>query len=225
MALKCIDCGQIFNDDLKECPNCGCPSNVCEHIEENHSEEPRNEKNEQPNKNSYEPIHETFNEKPHYFPNHFILNFLLKDPKVLTRYPIGELEKRHPFWGWVFGPIHLTCKDESAKEQYDVINNIFYALNLLGKAAVYAFLWLFFKAWIAVLIMYGSYFLSVLIISSVGIIGIVCALPFVIIAILSSAWITLEEFIAIVKSIHRYWPQFNKVCRRLCKRFVCAMKN
>ncbi len=31
--LKCADCGQIFNDRLSECPNCGCPVDVnTEHI-------------------------------------------------------------------------------------------------------------------------------------------------------------------------------------------------
>ena len=28
--IKCIDCGQVFNDTLKECPKCGCPVNECD---------------------------------------------------------------------------------------------------------------------------------------------------------------------------------------------------
>ena len=28
--LKCAECGQIFNDNLNECPNCGCPASECE---------------------------------------------------------------------------------------------------------------------------------------------------------------------------------------------------
>ncbi len=27
--LKCTECGQIFDGNLNECPNCGCPSNEC----------------------------------------------------------------------------------------------------------------------------------------------------------------------------------------------------
>ena len=27
--LKCKDCGQVFDSNLNECPNCGCPSNEC----------------------------------------------------------------------------------------------------------------------------------------------------------------------------------------------------
>ena len=31
MALmKCSECGQIFDGNLKECPNCGCPASECE---------------------------------------------------------------------------------------------------------------------------------------------------------------------------------------------------
>jgi len=32
--LKCAECGQIFNDNLNECPNCGCPASECEKIAE-----------------------------------------------------------------------------------------------------------------------------------------------------------------------------------------------
>lgn len=27
---KCTECGQIFDENLNECPNCGCPANECE---------------------------------------------------------------------------------------------------------------------------------------------------------------------------------------------------
>lgn len=28
--MKCSECGQIFDGNLKECPNCGCPASECE---------------------------------------------------------------------------------------------------------------------------------------------------------------------------------------------------
>ena len=38
MALiKCTECGQVFENHLKECPNCGCPANECV-IAANHNE-------------------------------------------------------------------------------------------------------------------------------------------------------------------------------------------
>lgn len=30
--LKCVECGQIFNENQDECPNCGCPASECERI-------------------------------------------------------------------------------------------------------------------------------------------------------------------------------------------------
>ncbi|MDD5870002.1 MAG: DUF805 domain-containing protein [Bacteroidales bacterium] len=32
--LKCVECGQIFNENQNECPNCGCPASECEKIAE-----------------------------------------------------------------------------------------------------------------------------------------------------------------------------------------------
>lgn len=32
--LKCAECGQIFNENQNECPNCGCPASECEKIAE-----------------------------------------------------------------------------------------------------------------------------------------------------------------------------------------------
>lgn len=32
--LKCTECGQIFNENQNECPNCGCPASECEKIAE-----------------------------------------------------------------------------------------------------------------------------------------------------------------------------------------------
>lgn len=33
-SLKCIECGQIFDNSLNECPNCGCPASECENLVE-----------------------------------------------------------------------------------------------------------------------------------------------------------------------------------------------
>ena len=32
--IKCKECGQVFNDNLNECPNCGCPASECEELKE-----------------------------------------------------------------------------------------------------------------------------------------------------------------------------------------------
>ena len=30
--LKCTECGQVFDGNLKDCPNCGCPASECEKV-------------------------------------------------------------------------------------------------------------------------------------------------------------------------------------------------
>lgn len=207
MALKCIECGQIFNDGLNECPNCGCPASECEKVENNHS-------NVHVGNENLGNIHGSFNEKQHYSP-FSPNNSLFKDPKLLAKYPIGELEKRHPFWGWLFGPWHLTCKDENNREQYDVINNIFYAFNVFWKMLIYPTIWTVLKAWIAIVIF---------VVLFVILVNIDMGAVLVIIALFST-YLSFLYIIGIGKSLHRYWPQFHKVWRRLCKRFVNAMKD
>ena len=33
--MKCTDCGHVFDSGLEECPNCGCPANICDNYTEN----------------------------------------------------------------------------------------------------------------------------------------------------------------------------------------------
>lgn len=35
--LKCTECGQIFEEGLKECPNCACPASECEKVAESNT--------------------------------------------------------------------------------------------------------------------------------------------------------------------------------------------
>lgn len=32
--IKCIDCGQVFDNKLADCPKCGCPASECEIVTE-----------------------------------------------------------------------------------------------------------------------------------------------------------------------------------------------
>lgn len=47
--IKCTECGQIFDENLKQCPNCGCPASECKPIEDS------TEKTENTNTNNSEP--------------------------------------------------------------------------------------------------------------------------------------------------------------------------
>ncbi len=231
--VKCPDCGTEYSANLKACPECGCPNDewLTPDAEEHQTKEPQTDdqrvgaiaqtecQEEDEDKGT---IHSSFNEATPYSPfssDHF----LFRDPKPLSDYPIGELEKRHPFWGWLFGPWHLTCNNEINREQYDVINNIFYAFNLIFKAIIYPAIWTFFKAWLIVLIFIVATLLlgrAAISSNSVGLIGFIGIL-YVVLYI----YVAIVYIFGIGRSLHRYWPQFHKVWRRLCKRFVKAMKN
>ena len=134
--VKCPDCGELYSEKLQSCPNCGCP---------NDSWKPKQEEKPQEstmsNQTDYE---EDFNENGQYSP-FSPTSWFFADPWPLKNYPRKAFEKKHPFLGWLFGPWYLTCKNESEKEEYAVINNIFYFFNLIFKTIVYANLWAFFK--------------------------------------------------------------------------------
>ena len=220
MALKCIECGQVFNDKLNECPNCACPASECEKVEHDNSD--THVTNE-----DIGIIHGSFNEKPHYSP-FSSENKIFEDPNLLAQYPIGELEKRHPFWGWLLGPWHLTCKDESSREQYDVINNIFYALNVLLKALVYTVVWTFLKTWIVIvafLVVSVVVFVVLENTDGAAVVFYLVGIVYIFVYIFVCLYCFFFHIVGIGKSLHRYWPQFHKVWRRLCKRFVNSMKN
>ena len=137
--VKCPDCGGLYSENVQSCPNCGCP---------NDNWKPQTEEVKEQQQEPIEPIsteyEEDFNENGQYSP-FSPTSWFFADPWPLKNYPRKAFEKKHPFLGWLFGPWYLTCKNESEKEKYAVINNIFYFFNLIFKTIVYANLWAFFK--------------------------------------------------------------------------------
>lgn len=235
--VKCPDCGTEYSANLKACPECGCPNDEWGTREAEQQQAPGhqtedaqddNQRAEATPQHEYEEeteekgtIHGSFNEDTPYSP-FSPDSFLFRDPRPLNDYPIGELERRHPFWGWLFGPWHLTCNDERNKEQYDVINNIFYAFNLIFKAVVYPAVWTFFKVWLIVLIFIIAALLLGKAAASSGSFGLMGFIG--ILYVVLYIYVAFVYIFGIGKSLHRYWPQFHKVWRRICKRFVKSMK-
>lgn len=131
--VKCPDCGEVYSENMQSCPNCGCP---------NDNWKPKQE--EQVHETTPTDYEEDFNENGQYSPIS-PSSWLFTDPWPLSNYPRKAFEKEHPFLGWLFGPWYLTCKNESEKEEYAVINNIFYFFNLIFKTFLYAAIWAFFK--------------------------------------------------------------------------------
>ena len=215
---RCEECGTIIPNGATACPNCGCP---VEDIQDN----------EQANKKSWQTesafIHDNFNEKEPYSP--FKSNsWFFKDPWPMYNYPIGALDKKHPFIGWLFGPWHLTCRDSSKQEEYDTINNTFYFFNLHFKIVAYTLVWQFFKIWwliLAILLYIGLNGLIIgLVIQSNMELDTKIIITSIIGFIASVVWIAVAIFNLIVvlcslcKALHRYWPQIWRVVIRFCKR-------
>lgn len=186
--VKCIECGRMFDDNMASCPNCGCPY-------EPKKQKTSNQKEQNGAKTVY--IHENFNEKVPYSPFKSD-SWMFKDPWPLKNYPIGKLNERYPLLAWLFGPWHLTCKNEEEQEEYAVINNIFYLFNLLFKIQGYAMLWNLCKLHIF------------LILWIIPILNIFCIIMYI---------------VAIGKALHRYWSQLHRVFRRLNKRYWNSMLN
>lgn len=169
-------------------------------------------------------IHDSYNEAVPYSPfsprSHFF-----KDPWPLSKYPKGVFDVKHPFLGYLFAPWHITCKDERKRESYNAINNIFYLLNLIFKAFVYAWWWTFFKVFLPVLLFVVIVAILIWIMaecrsSEVNVIlGVVMAICYIAIII----YVTILEFCGIGKALHRYWDDIYQTFMRLNKRYWIKM--
>ena len=210
--VKCPDCGEMYSEDLQSCPNCGCP---------NDNWKPKQETNES---NSLE---EDFNENGQYSPIS-PSSWLFTDPWPLRNYPRKAFEKEHPFLGWLFGPWYLTCKNESEKEEYAVINNIFYFFNLIFKTFLYATLWAFFKGivvFIAYLIFYMIFAKGIANTNNNSTGGLIVLGGFTVITFYAVIiYFIILDCCGMGKALHRYWPSIHRTWRRINKRYWNAMK-
>lgn len=219
--VKCPDCGELYSEKLQSCPNCGCP---------NDSWKPKQEEKPQEstmsNQTDYE---EDFNENGQYSP-FSPTSWFFADPWPLRNYPRKAFEKEHPFLGWLFGPWYLTCKKESEKEEYAVINNIFYFFNLIFKSFLYAAIWAFFKG----IVVFVAYLMFAIIFALMGfgmannnstggliVLGGFTVIMFYAILI----YFIVLDCCGMGKALHRYWPSIHKTWRRINKRYWNAMSN
>ena len=212
--VKCPDCGELYSEELQSCPNCGCP---------NDSWKPKQEEKPQEstmsNQTDYE---EDFNENGQYSP-FSPTSWFFADPWPLKNYPRKAFEKKHPFLGWLFGPWYLTCKNESEKEEYAVINNIFYFFNLIFKTNAYALLWAFLKG----VVVFIAWMMFMLLFSLIGMAsnstnGLIALFTFAV--ILFYVYFIILVCCGMGKALHRYWPSIQKTWRRINKRYWDAMK-
>lgn len=162
-----------------------------------------------------------FNEGPRYSPLSKIT-----DPWPIRKYAQGEFAKAHPFWGWFFGPWHLTPNEEN-KEQYDTINNIFYLFNLFYKSHIFVAFWMFFKGWWIIVLYFFILFLTGRSIAKAVTYEELMSAQYFALFITFVFYIcgVILFFKAWCRALHRYWPSFHRTWRRICQRFAHNTKN
>ena len=235
MALKCTECGQVFDDKLNECPNCACPASECEVVEKRESQQQTENKQKSNSSSSwnrtahretgYGGIHDNYNEAEPYTPFSPI-SWFSKDPWPLTKFPKGSLDVKYPLIGFLFAPWHLTCLNKSKRESYDVLNNVFYFFNLLFKTLSYATAWVFWKGWKFELLLLICMMLvawgidqahdSKILVSVGGIILFAMYLTLIVFSFILTAF-------GCGKALHRYWDDIYRTFMRLNKRYWISM--
>lgn len=225
--ITCSDCGTVYAANEHSCPTCGCPND--------HYQPQQTEPQPASPSQSANGTGDDFNETRQYSPL-ASKPWFFKAPWPLKKYAErGKFDKAHPFLGWLFGPWYLTCKSEGEREEYAVINNIFYFFNLIFKTWLYSVLWAFFKGlpivllWLVVVLMYGglvgfavrgSYYSSGSL-AAVSAGGVVLLVLYVVFALI----FTVIGCCGLGQALHRYWPSIHRTWRRVNKRYWSAMKN
>lgn len=220
----CTDCGAVYAANEHSCPSCGCP---------NDNYQPQQEENPKTEASKPEDAGQTvntcgddFNEGVCYSP-FSSTSWFFRTPWPLKNYPERKMfDEAHPFLGWLVGPWNLTCKSKDEKEEYAVINNVFYFFNLIFKTWLYANLWTFFKVWPIVLLWlllglfsggaaHGGSESAVVVVEFV--VFMLSLFVYVILGIVGCC--------ALGRALHRYWPSIHQTWRRINKRYWKAMHN
>ena len=218
--VTCPDCGANYAANVLSCPTCGCPNDNFESPNEN-SQQLQEAQEQDIVSNSTD----DFNEERRYSP-FSSTSWFFKTPWPLSHYPERKtFDEAHPFLGWLFGPWHLTCKNNEDKEAYAVINNIFYLFNLIFKCQFYTFLWSFFK---------GLPFLLLYVVASfLGMYSIRftwdATIYYTVTYLIGILFFVLIVFMVILnccglgQALHRYWPSLHRTWRRINKRYWKSM--
>lgn len=220
------------------CPECGCPrsprslrgnESVCEECgyrfsEETATQPTSSQPTQQEPQQSFTGDNTEFdyNESPRRYSPFKSDSWFFRAPSILERYPVGELDRKHPFWGWLFGAWHIT-RDNEHQQSFNALNNIFYLCNLIVKTFVYPLLWVFIKMWWAILLYallnWGFVYLfatSARVSPAIYTVGtIICLVLLCAIGIFGG----ITYLCGWNASLHRYWPRIYNTFYRLTKRF------
>lgn len=131
--IKCKDCGEIFNDNLVDCPNCGCPASYS-HIIPDEKEENPTEKGDTFDTQEQPPTGGQNNSQRQYrATNH--------------RYdkPNNSVDlKRHPatshYYSGILQPWYVKCDNPMNHHRFDTLNEILLFANLCFRVSLWWFL-------------------------------------------------------------------------------------
>ena len=199
MAKICNECGYPLNGNEDKCPECGNPLKTT----------PK----------SYNPDMD-YNETKGYSP--FKANaWIFSTPSILKKFPRGHFALKHPFWGWLFGPWHISPYNLEDTEYINVVNNIFYLLNQIFKFVLYALIWVLFKTWFILLIGLAGGVLF----TTFGAINYNNALTTIGIIVLGLTYIFSGIMLisGTLASLSRYSSPIIRSFRRICKRHWISM--
>lgn len=131
---QCTDCGEIFNANLVECPNCGCPASECKIVDDqlcgqadqHRSHEPEKEKTSLQNQDESQGQNRATSHR-YNRPNNSVD---LKHHPATSHYYSGILQ-----------PWYVTCNNPENHHRFDTLNEILLLCNLCFRVCLW---WWFF---------------------------------------------------------------------------------
>lgn len=178
--LKCIECGQIFDGNLEDCPNCGCPASECEPLDNKSSETNETTNNATPRQEASKETGNDQGEKTYEQPSRGIP---LNSTDVRDCYSTAGYYR--PWWN-IMQPWYVSNDDPKEQDRFDGLNEGLLLANLSFRV----FLWWTLFFWIAMFC-----FMTIILIP-LGIYVIIKCFPWA----LSRYW----------AKMHRLWRRINQ---------------
>ena len=178
--LKCIECGQIFDGNLEDCPNCGCPASECELLDTKNSETNETSNNSTSRQEANKETDNGQGQKVYEQPSRGIP---LNSTDVRDCYSTAGYYR--PWWN-IMQPWYVSNDDPKEQDRFDELNEGLLLANLSFRV----FLWWTLFFWIAMLC-----FMTIILIP-LGIYFIIKCFPWA----LSRYW----------AKMHRLWRRINQ---------------
>ena len=205
--LKCLDCGQVFNDKFESCPNCGCPASSCEvYIEEEQTENVNNQNNQNTLNKQAESISDTKED------NHRQLNPRNpRSPKPDNSVDLPLDPATQKYYNGLFQPWYVNCDNPDDQHRYDTINEIILLINLCFRILLW---WGLILLGVYLLWLLPMYITAEVNDISFSVFILIFSIPFAIYLVLKGfGW-----------AFKKYFPMIHKLFIRLNQRYWLHME-